>query len=196
MAVAVVCYTAFIALHGAPALGAEIWAVPGSEFLLLIALGCAVLSVGAAIIYALRRKSAHAGRSALVGGIILVLAVPATYAAGRLRIAGFELAAKRAAPVVEAVRRYQAEHGRAPGSISDLQPKYLEQIPSGIPPLKILDARAADSYCEGNAWILKALVSGGLLNWDEFLYFEAQNYDSCRARLNYERVGDWIYHHE
>jgi hypothetical protein len=46
----------------------------------------------------------------------------------------FGLAAKRAEPLLAAIRKYESEHGHPPESVSELLPKYVQRVPgTGLP---------------------------------------------------------------
>jgi len=192
----IAAYVGYIALHGAPVVGAGPWAISGSEILLLagIVLGACVLVM--AFVAVVRHQYRLALRVFILGIILMFAFVPVIYAARQLRMYGFSLVAERAEPILTAIRQFQKEVGRPPKSISELQSRLVTTFPRGIPPLEILNIDRATSFCPGNQWILIANVSTGLLNWDEFVYFEAENYDQCQLPESLQRVHRWGYYHE
>lgn len=113
-----------------------------------------------------------------------------------LRMYGFELAAERAEPLIEAIEIYTHDNGVPPESLPVLVPKYITELPQKLPPLEIVtDPEKLLEYGE-NPWALTALVSRGLLNWDRFIYFPDQDYPERGFGGGIERVSDWAYVHE
>lgn len=190
-------YIGYIALNGAPIVGAGPWAIPGSEILLLtgFALGACVL-VLALVAVVHQHHPALALRTFMIGVVLMLASVPVIYTATQLRMYGFALVADRAEPILMAIHQFQKEVGRLPKSTSELQSRFAASFPKGIPPLEFLDIDQATLICPGNKWILRANVSTGLLNWDKFLYFEAENYDQCQMTESLQRVNRWGYYHE
>ncbi|HBR68307.1 MAG TPA: hypothetical protein DEA55_02910 [Rhodospirillaceae bacterium] len=118
---------------------------------------------------------------------MIVLIMPAISASQELRSFGFYMTAKRAEPLVAAMKKFQEDTGHTPASFDELVPAYIAKIPYGLPPLKI------GNEPNGNDWSLSADVSIGVLNWDIFVYNSDQNYPE---NSGYERLGDWAYYHE
>lgn len=184
---------AYIGLHLAPALGLDLWTARGGEVLLLVPVVLGALAGVAALALAFTRHRARA--KPLAGLMVLGLAVvvPSVYAAHQGRLYAFGRVAARAEPIVQAVRRHVDEQHRPPETVEALVPRYLERLPGGVPPLELRAGPAAAAYCDGNAWVLKADVGSGLLNWDAFVYLEAQNYDHCDRLRPHRRLGAWAY---
>jgi hypothetical protein len=127
---------------------------------------------------------------------LIVLFLPTVWLATSLRSFGFRLAAIRARPLVEAVKRYEREIGTPPPTLETLVPKYLAAVPDGLPPLEIYAAQDAPARYDGNRWVLTALVPTGIINWDQFLYFPNQNYPAAGYGGWLERIEEWAYVHE
>jgi hypothetical protein len=120
------------------------------------------------------------------GGVIAELAgVP-------IRMAAFSRAVARAQPILDGIREFERENGRPPARLELLVPRYLERLPSRLPPLEI---RITHRYSP-NRWILESSASTGFLNWDALLYLPHGNYDDFAWGGWIERLGPWGYLHE
>ena len=109
------------------------------------------------------------------------------------------MAATRAKPLIRAIEQYSLDHDTPPASISEVVPEYLPAIPSGLPPLELIsgDELTSSNYSAyGNPWILHSVVSTGILNWDQFIYFPLQNYPRNDYGGWLEPIGKWAYVHE
>lgn len=115
---------------------------------------------------------------------------------GALRMYGFELAAERAEPLIDAIEQYTQDNGAPPDSIAALVPTYLSELPAKLPPVEMVtDPKKLPEY-GNNPWALTALASRNLMNWDRFIYFPDQEYPERGFGGGLERVGNWAYVHE
>jgi hypothetical protein len=104
----------------------------------------------------------------------------------------------RSQPVVNAIRRFSEERGRAPKDLQELVPGYLPEVPrTGMPACPAYKYVAGeDGDCYGNPWALFVNTLCGALNFDMFVYFPLQNYPRYGYGGSLERVGEWAYVHE
>jgi hypothetical protein len=117
----------------------------------------------------------------------------------RVRDHAFESLAVRSQPLVGAIHAYRSKYGRAPANRDQLVPEFLAEWPdtrmAAYPEYRYILVSDATMY-EGNEWILEVRTSNGVMNWDSFLYFPAQNYPRSGYGGVMERVGEWAYVHE
>jgi hypothetical protein len=115
-------------------------------------------------------------------------------------MSAFDRLAERSTMLVQAIRRYEEEHGRPPEALEGLVPKYLPSVPStgmmGYPQYVYHQGPEVASRYVGNVWILKVPASNGFSSWDEFLYFPLQNYPATGYGGELEGMRDWAYLHE
>jgi len=135
-----------------------------------------------------------AALAALMGGIW-----SARYAKS-IRQAGLEEFTGRSQTLIEAIKSYEAQHGRPPDSLEDLVPQFIAEVPttgmSAYPEYDLYTGEAYEKeYC-GNRWVLRVATPRGVINWDEMLYFPKQNYDEYEYRRSLEPVNDWMYFNE
>ena len=131
---------------------------------------------------------------------VLAVAVPVGVKLGhRTRMAAFERLAARSAPLVEAIRAYEAHHGKPPSDLADLAPEYFTAVPHtgmrAYPDYDYLVGEAATRH-EGNPWALVVRTTSGGINFDQFMYLPLQNYPKTGYGGVLERVSDWAYVHE
>lgn len=190
-------YLPFLVLHALCLTGIGGWQLPGSELLLLAPMLVApVALVGSLLCLTVARWRQRATALSLPSAALLILLVPTIRCAWMLRRAGFALAAERAAPLVAAVERHYAETGAPPVQLDALVPRFLDALPSGLPPLRIQTGPDVQRRYRGNAWVLVADVPTGVLNWDEFVYFPNGDYPVRGHGGWFERIGGWAYLHE
>lgn len=186
-----------VLLHATTLAGLGPWSVRGMElFLLLVPL--AVLGVfvaGFAVLLAPRRRD-MAMQVVLSCCMVLLSAVPAIWLSGWLRMRGFDWAGERAMSVVAAMERCVAETGAVPESVEALVPRWLDQVPSRIPSLRVVTPVTADEDLGANRWALVADVPSGLINWDVFVYLPDRQYPARGWGGRLERLGNWAYVHE
>jgi hypothetical protein len=193
LAAAAVVYGPLIGMHALCITGAGGWAIPGAELFILVPLFCIVLSV-LALPLLLPRQTRQGAVGALFYAVgLILLFMPAMGVAVSARRYGFELAAERARPLVNAVSRFEREKGRPPESLRALVPEYLPRLPEGIPEIELVARDNTPEAYGGNTWVLVAHVPTGIMNFDAFMYFPNRNYGEFPG---VERIGDWAYVHE
>lgn len=171
----------------------------GSAFVVMplcSAVALVPLSLAGLLIRKLRRLS-------LTWMVIAAVSLPVLFVglrcSGRVRMSAFHGLAERSRVLVEAVRRYDADHGRPPASLEALVPRYLPEVPStGMPayPEYEYSAGYAPYDWEGNPWVLYVYTPSGGMNFDVFVYFPLVNYPEEGYGGVFERIGDWAYVHE
>lgn len=137
------------------------------------------------------KKHRSKGVETLLSVLFLaVLFIPMAMTSSELRSFGFFLTAKRAEPLVSAVKKYRENTGELPETFDDLIPAYIPKMPYGLPHLEI--AKNFDG-----SWAMTAGVGTGFLNWDAFIYKYDQSYNekSCAGGCC-ELMGGWAYLHE
>jgi hypothetical protein len=185
-----------LVINGLTATGFGPWRTPGIELLALpIFIGMTIFPFSIiALIYSRYRSSAKEVAAVCTGMVLGGLV--GNMAGGELRMYAFELAAARAAPLVDAIEAYERQHGAPPEQLSLLVPTFLQSLPDGLPQIEIAIGDTARKRYLGNSWALAAAVPRGFLNWDEFIYLPNQNYPSSDLGGTIERLGSWGYVHE
>jgi hypothetical protein len=105
--------------------------------------------------------------------------------------------AEQSQPLVDAITAYNAEHGRPPGSLEELAPRYIDRIPDtgiGVWPDFHYVVGQPDKF-DGNEWVLLATPPCAA-GFDQFMYFPRQNYPRVGYGGGIERIGSWGYVHE
>lgn len=187
-------YLPYLVIH-ALCIGGTGWEIAGVEafaIVPIIALFIALVAVPGLVFQRSRRT---ARGIVLIAGALFLLFIPTTMLAEWLRMLGFDLAARRAEPLVAAIRAYEHDHATPPPSFQALIPTYIPELPSRLPPLVLLAINDEESYY-GNRWVLEADVGTGFLNWDKFVFLPNQNYPERDESGWYERIRDWAYYHE
>jgi hypothetical protein len=113
------------------------------------------------------------------------------------RMAGLKQAAERGAPLIEAIRRYEAQHGQPPQRLNQLVPQYIGEIPpTGVrmaPQFELIsDPEILNSLYSKNPWVLSVNCAVGW-SFDAMYYYPRQNYPDRIYEGPTERIGDWIY---
>jgi hypothetical protein len=198
-AVAALCvYGPILAIHAACLTGWGFWGIGGVEFLVMVPI-CAALWIPLSIPFLFFRRAPRVALAVGLSALLFVACFPSVLGASMaLRRLGFERAAERARPLVEAVERYVADHGEPPEDLQALVPRYLPALPDRLPPLQIATGAVARDHYGGNEWALWAHVPTGLMNFDKFLYYPNQAYPSYDAFHSggLERIDRWAYVHE
>lgn len=117
----------------------------------------------------------------------------------RIRMAAFDSLAERSAPLVQAIRAYEAKHGQPPSDLSKLVPDFLPGIPStGMAAYPRYDYHVGDKAAryDENPWVLVVFTPNGGINFDRFMCFPRQNYPSQGYGGGLQRIRDWAYVHE
>ena len=169
-------------------LGIGSWASMGWScivaFLALVVASCA------SILEAWLRARAAASATAFAAFGLFLGIVFAEIVGQRLRMRAFVLATRRAAPIVEAVERFEQQNGRPPGHLRELVPEFLDELPSRIPPLEIHVGGPPTSR-----WILRAHVGGIVSWWDQLLYLADRDFDGYGGRVQPLGPGWGYLHH-
>lgn len=193
---AVATYGPILILHAACISGRGFWSIRGVEFFMVVPVLSLPMAIVALAMLPFRRRRRLARSLVIIGGGLALLLVPAVRASAALRSHGFSLAARRAEPLVAAIRRVCNAEGHAPIEIADLVPRYLAALPEGLPPLELVSGEDVPRDHYGNMWCLRASVPTGFVNFDEFLYFPNGNYPSRDYGGWIERIDGWGYVHE
>lgn len=160
----------------------------------------AILTVPVALLMAIpRRTRRRAFQTAIFTLIYAVIAIVSIRWAGDIRMHAFSKLAERSAPLVNAIKQFETDHGTPPSDLSTLIPKYLPTIPStgmaAYPEYKYLVGEKAEQY-EDNPWVLMVDTPKGFINFDMFIYFSKGNYPTRVHSSCFKRIGDWAYCHE
>lgn len=115
-------------------------------------------------------------------------------------VKALERAAARAVPLCDAIQNYVRDRGAPPGSLEDLVPEWIDEVPSTTI-LACPDYRYDNAEERGDlppTWSLRIECSQGPINWDQFLYYPDGNYTEAGLRWGGEHVarGDWVYVYE
>lgn len=189
--------TPYVLVHAFCLTGLGGWTIAGVELLLMLSVvaGAAILVISS-IVLAFHPRSSAALASFAGTGLYFLLLMPAIYLSHELRQWGFLLAAKRAAPLVDAIQRFEAANQTPPPELGALVPNYLAALPTRLPPIRLIAGAEAVRDYYGNSWALVADAGTGILNFDRFIYLPKQNYPRYGPSGWYQRVGDWAYYHE
>ena len=135
-----------------------------------------------------------------LGGVLVVsVALPFFFKAqGSLRMKEFEQLAVRSGSLVDAIHRYADEHQQAPGSLDELVPDYLSEIPStGLRKYPEYQYQSSvEEDWDSNPWVLFVNTPKLGINFDRFIYLPLQNYPENGYGGRLERIGRWAYVHE
>lgn len=146
-----------------------------------------------------RKPRLKAGLILLMSTLVLLLALPIMSFSGRIRKHAFQRLEARSAPLVEAIFAYEKDHGKAPETLADLVPTYMNEIPStkmrAYPTYSYASGDTAKKWHD-NPWVLYVKTSRGFTNFDMFIYFPKQNYPDTDYGGSLERIGTWAYVHE
>lgn len=115
----------------------------------------------------------------------------------KIRKDAFHALAERSMLLVEAIEEYEKANNRPPPNLSALVPDYLPSVPStgmGAYPLYRYVTGQGDAP-PGNTWSLEVFTPSGLFDFDRFLYYPNQNYESHPWGV-LEPMGRWAYLHE
>jgi hypothetical protein len=163
--------------------------------LFLLALAVILVSV----VLLIFRKTRRPAFLALIAGFTyLVIYIGVSLIGGRVRMHGFHKLAQRSAPIVQAIKKFEAEKGHRPNSLEELVPQYLPSIPNtgmGAYPKYEYEVGKIGEW-DDNPWVLYVNTPSGGVNWDMFMYFPKQNYPKTGYGGGLERIDDWAYVHE
>ncbi len=129
-----------------------------------------------------------------VGGEVIYMR-----SAEHLRMHTFYQLAERSALLIDAITRFETDHGKPPSELTELVPDYLTAIPTtgmkAYPKYQYFVPDNAQQF-EGNSWALVVDTPKAGLNFDMFIYFPKKNYPKYAYSSWLERIGDWAYCHE
>jgi hypothetical protein len=136
----------------------------------------------------------------LVGSLVLVFSLWGGFLlASLIRRSAFEELAIRSRPLVAAIVAYQTAHGAPPGTLEDLVPTFLPEVPgtemAAYPQYHYNTGKSAANF-EGNPWVLIVSCPSGMINFDTFMYFPLQNYPPSGFGGGIEKIDAWGYVHE
>ena len=160
----------------------------------------AVVGIFIAPWFLLSKNRRRAALFALICSVACLVSFTVGSVAGaHIRRAGFVALAERSKPLVKAVKQYEHDQGKPPGSLDALVPTYLPQVPStglgAYPKYEYVSGDKAKRF-EANPWAIYVFTPSGGINFDQFLYFPLQNYPKKGFGGWLERIGDWAYVHE
>jgi hypothetical protein len=168
----------------------------------VITLPVSLAAVGVLIApwFLLSRKRRREALLALVCSLACLTSFTVGSVAGaHIRRAAFVALAERSRPLVDAVTKYEREHGQPPESLDSLVPRYLPQVPStgmgAYPKFEYVSGDQAKRF-QTNPWAIYVFTPSGGINFDQFLYLPRQNYPEKGYGGSLERIGDWAYVHE
>ena len=161
---------------------------------LLIALPAALFGLVGLLFGKWRANALRCLCAVLVG---VPLAVLGLNLGERVRHGAFVQLAARSAPLVQAVRDFEAKQGHPPSQLDELIPAFLPALPGtglcAYPGYAYFQGAEAKRFAD-NPWVL--LVPVGSMDFDKFLYLPRQNYPDHGFGGTLERMGDWAYVHE
>lgn len=142
------------------------------------------------------RAAGTAGFAALGAFVGLLLLVLASRVGMRLRVAGYGRLAAEMAPVVTAIRLFEATEGHPPASLAELSPSLLTELPRATPRFEYMREGGPEKReLYGNRWMLWSNAAWGM-GFESFVYFPNQQYPAYMFGGGPERVGEWVYVHE
>lgn len=164
-------------------------------FLILVLYNALYLIVDIFGLLSGRRKTTclQVGTTAAFCGILFVFMFVIVGLGEDVRHAGFRRIALRGAPLVKAIKRYQAAHGAPPTTLDDLVPECLPSIPdtgaAAYPSFYFLTNTNQDRY-GGNQWVISVDVSSDDLSEHTVAYYPNGKYPGGPLDL---KLGDWSF---
>lgn len=170
------------------------------ELPLFLAFSLALGGVVVSLVLLMNRRFRPVGIRSLIAAVILLVAVLLGIQWGwHLRMTAFHRLAERSAPLIQAIRAYETQHGSPPRDLAALVPGFLPSIPgtgmAAYPEYGYVVPQDL-SEKEGNPWVIIINTPSGGLNFDEFMYFPLQNYPTEGYGGSLQRIRDWAYLHE
>lgn len=156
---------------------------------LLLAPAALVLLVFAAVrAWKVRRSPSGllATAGVLVGGAVLLGSL--SWVVAPVREEGFRRAAERMQPLVLAIGRFERENGRAPDSLAQLTPAYLQDVQRfGVRGCRALEY---DTGGRRGDWELRLQCPNGWVTLDQFFYRPSERYT---RHEHHQRHHGWAY---
>ena len=170
------------------------WSLLFFELPYLIGILAAACSILILPFLALRRAKRLSALAWLLAAVIyLPLAVGGLLIGSRIRFWAFDRLALRSAPLVSAIRSYEAAHGQPPPSLAALVPTYLPRVPRtgmmAYPDYRYYVGAEAHRH-DNNPWALIVHTPSGGINFDQFMYFPLQNYPTRGYGGSLVRIRD------
>lgn len=166
----------------------------------LLLLHCLLGGLISAPLLLFRRTRPAAAKLARFAAVFIPAMAAGIVLSFEVRTAVFAQIARRAGPLIQAIKAYEVKTGRPPDSLEDLVPDYLPETPTpgagAHPEFHYIHGKTAEERYDGNPWILTFPASTGLLSFDSFLYFPLGNYPEEGYGGWLKRIGDWAYVHE
>ncbi len=177
--------------------GGELWTLMSLEIpLLLFSLFVLVVSL-VRVFFKRTRKTAVLG--CLCAVAFLIGFTMSGGSSWKIEREAYVEVAKRSRPLIDAIKAYEKEFGRPPGSLDQLVPRFISKMPDtgigAVQHFEYLTGENARRY-DGNPWVLRIDPPQAGIGWDQFFYFPLQNYPERGYGGSLERIGDWAYVHE
>jgi hypothetical protein len=182
-----------------------IWPLTAAAGLVMLALAAFMFALPLALLAALLSRGRERAKALRMAGLCL-LGLPYGLTAGMLRQCAWNQAhdrlAVQAAPLIEAIEAYEADHGHPPREwLTGLIPAYLDELPStGMRAFSRWDyhtfAPATDWARPMPKWELSVDCPAYLVGMEHFFYWPTRNYErSVFARDVRVRSG-WAHYYE
>jgi len=167
---------------------------------LVLPLVAALLAIPLALIFLVPRQTRKYALKRIMFALgYAVIAISCIRLGNCVRMQAFGKLADRSAPLIEAIKKFDAEQGCPPSGLKELVPEYLPSVPTtgmrAYPDYEYHVGEKAEKY-EGNPWILIVHTPSGGINFDMFVYFPKGNYPKYAYGSKLERIKDWAYCHE
>ena len=125
--------------------------------------------------------------------------VPSINLSERIKRRALQGVMARAEPLIAAIRKFEAEHGKPPPEIAALVPGHLAALPTpgiGTAPHFTYLLTSARTDMGDNPWMLEVRPPVAGIGFDVFIYLPNQNYPKHGWGGVLERMGTWAYVHE
>jgi hypothetical protein len=170
------------------------------ELPLFLAFSLALGGMVVSLVLLINRRFRPVAIRTLIAAVILSAAVLMGIQWGwHIRMTAFHRLAERSAPLIQAIRAYESQHGSPPRDLAALVPGFLPSIPgtgmAAYPEYGYFVSQDL-SEKEGNPWVIIINTPRGGINFDEFMYFPLQNYPTKGYGGSLQRIRDWAYLHE
>ncbi|EPF1335344.1 hypothetical protein ACM7MW_05670 [Pseudomonas aeruginosa] len=174
-----------------PLLGFAPWERTSLEMLALVAVIYSAVHVFFALLIMVVSRKVNALLPSIMLGVLVGGAIGLPLATA-MRMEGYDRAGERATPLIHAVEAYIEKTGAPPQHLDLLVPDFIDPLPAGIPPFKIVTGPKAVEGFYQNDWAL-VFGAGSGLNWDALVYLPRQNYEEIESKT---LLGSWAYLHE